>query len=87
MLAVVGTIPEDDFPLLCGRAEISPSGLRVEGKDIDVNRGTPALLAAACLMLQTLGREPPLAFLADERPPILSTPGDSSCPRRTRCPV
>ncbi|MDZ7761788.1 MAG: NAD(P)H-hydrate dehydratase [Desulfovermiculus sp.] len=69
MLAVVGTIPEDDFPLLCGRAEISPSGLRVEGKDIDVNRGTPALLAAACLMLQTLGREPPLAFLADEKAP------------------
>ncbi|MBS3780864.1 MAG: sugar kinase, partial [Desulfovermiculus sp.] len=61
-----GTVPEDEFPLLCGRAEISPSGLRVEGKDIDVNRGTPALLAAACLMLQTLGREPPLAFLVGD---------------------
>jgi NAD(P)H-hydrate repair Nnr-like enzyme with NAD(P)H-hydrate dehydratase domain len=66
MLAVVGTVPEDDFPLICGQAEISPSGLRVEGKDIDVNRGTPALLAAVCLMLQTLGREQPLAFLVGD---------------------
>lgn len=66
MLAVVGTVPEDDFPLVCGRAELCSSGLRVEGRDIDVNRGTPALLAAACLMLQTLGQEPPLAFLVGD---------------------
>jgi len=66
MLAVVGTVPEDEFPLVCGRAEISPHGLRVEGRDIDVNRGTPALLAAACLMLQSLGQEPPLAFLVGD---------------------
>jgi len=66
MLAVIGTVPEDDFPLLCGRAELCSSGLRVEERDIDVNRGTPALLAAACLMLQTLGQEPPLAFLVGD---------------------
>ncbi|MFO7875180.1 MAG: NAD(P)H-hydrate dehydratase [Desulfovermiculus sp.] len=66
MLAVIGTVPEDDFPLVCGRAEFGASGLRIEGKYIDVNRGTPALLAAACLMLQTLGQEPPLAFLVGD---------------------
>ena len=66
MLAIVGTVPEHDFPLLCGRAELCSSGLRVEERDIDVNRGTPALLAAACLMLQTLGQEPPLAFLVGD---------------------
>lgn len=66
MLAVVGTVPEEDFPLICGRAEFSPSGLRVDGRSIDVNRGTPALLAAACLMLQTLGQDPPLAFLVGD---------------------
>jgi NAD(P)H-hydrate repair Nnr-like enzyme with NAD(P)H-hydrate dehydratase domain len=63
MLAVVGTVPEDDFPLVYGRAEFGSSGLRIDGKYIDVNRGTPALLAAACRMLQTLGQETPLAFL------------------------
>jgi NAD(P)H-hydrate repair Nnr-like enzyme with NAD(P)H-hydrate dehydratase domain len=66
MLAVVGTVPEDDFPMLCGRAELCPSELRVEGKEIDVNRGTPALLAAACRMLQTMGQEPPMAFLVGD---------------------
>jgi NAD(P)H-hydrate repair Nnr-like enzyme with NAD(P)H-hydrate dehydratase domain len=66
MLAVVGTVPEDDFPLVCGRAEFGSSGLRIEGKYIDVNRGTPALLAAACLMLQTMGQETPLAFLVGD---------------------
>ncbi|WP_027370431.1 NAD(P)H-hydrate dehydratase [Desulfovermiculus halophilus] len=66
MLAVVGTVPEDDFPLVCGRADFDSSRLRVEGKYIDVNRGTPALLAAACRMLQTLGQEPPLAFLVGD---------------------
>jgi NAD(P)H-hydrate repair Nnr-like enzyme with NAD(P)H-hydrate dehydratase domain len=66
MLAVVGTVPEEDFPLVCGRAELCSSGLQIEGKDIDVNRGTPALLAAACLMLQSLEQEPPLAFLVGD---------------------
>ena len=66
MLAVIGTVPEDKFPLVCGQAELCPSGLRVEGKYIDVNRGTPALLAAACRMLQTLGQEPPMAFLVGD---------------------
>src|SRR6056297_2650786 len=66
MLAVVGTVPEDEFPLVCGRAKLCSFGLRIAGKDIDVNRGTPALLAAACRMLQTLGQEPPLAFLVGD---------------------
>ncbi|MFP4285679.1 MAG: NAD(P)H-hydrate dehydratase [Desulfovermiculus sp.] len=66
MLAVVGTVPEEDFPLVCGLAELCSSGLQIEGKDIDVNRGTPALLAAACLMLQNLEQEPPLAFLVGD---------------------
>ena len=66
MLAVIGTVPEDDFPLVCDRAELYPAGLRVAGKEIAINRGTPALLAAACRMQQTLGQEPPLAFLVGD---------------------
>lgn len=66
MLAVVGTVPEDEFPLLCGRAKLDNSGLTVEGRTVEVNRGTPALLAAACLMLQALEQEQPLAFLVGD---------------------
>jgi len=66
MLAVVGTVPDDNFPLLEGRAEFCTSGLRVQGKDIEVNRGTPALLATTCIMLQILNQDPPYAFLAGD---------------------
>lgn len=66
MLAVVGTVPDDDFPLICGRAKFCASGLVVQGRHVDLDRGTPALLATACLMLQTLGQEPPLACLVGD---------------------
>jgi len=66
MLAVVGTVPEADFPLICGRASFRASGLMVEGRHVDIDRGTPALLATACLMLQALGQETPLACLAGD---------------------
>ncbi len=66
MLAVVGTVPEDEFPLLCGRARFDSSGLTVDGWPVEVNRGTPALLAAACIMSQVLEQEQPLAFLVGD---------------------
>ena len=66
MLAVVGTVPRDDFPLVHGPALLTDAGLTVDGHAVPVNRGTPALLAAACVAARELGLEPPHAFLAGD---------------------
>ncbi len=66
MLAIVGTVPEEDFPRTHGRAMFDGTRLSVSGREIDVNRGTPALLATACRMSEVLGQEPPVAFLAGD---------------------
>jgi hypothetical protein len=63
MLAVVGTVPEKDFPLLAGKVALGDNYITVEGKRTAVNRGTPALLAAAVKVLQFLGQEEPFAYL------------------------
>lgn len=56
MLCVVGTVPSKDFPLLEGYVKFTDEKLQVSGKCIDVNRGTPALLAAAAVTADMLGR-------------------------------
>ncbi|MFP4477703.1 MAG: NAD(P)H-hydrate dehydratase [Desulfatibacillaceae bacterium] len=66
MIAIVGTVPRDDFPLTEG--EVVPDGeeLAVDGRRVSVNRGTPALAAAAALALDYLGRPRLHAFLVGD---------------------
>ena len=66
MLAVVGTIPEADFPLLAGPVKLGDRGMIIQGRQIGVTRGTPALLAAACACLETLGQPGPFGFLVGD---------------------
>jgi hypothetical protein len=47
MLGVVGTVPDLKVPLIHGVVGIVDGHLAVAGYRIPVNRGTPALLAAA----------------------------------------
>ncbi len=63
MLAVIGTVPDPDFPLAIGEADLDSGHLHVAGHVCPVNRGTPALLAAAVKTAQTLGQSPPHAYL------------------------
>lgn len=63
MLAVVGTVPEPDFPLLTGKVTLEDEHISVHGKKVSVNRGTPALLAAAVKVTELLGQENPFCFL------------------------
>ena len=46
MLAVVGTIPDQAFPLTTGKVDMVDNNLSINGKDLPINRGTPALLGA-----------------------------------------
>lgn len=66
MLAVVGTIPSPDFPLLAGEVRLRGENLWISGHEAPVNRGTPALLAAAAQVLAALGQPPPLAYVAGD---------------------
>ena len=66
MLAVAGTVPLADLPVLEGAVDLERGQLRVEGAVLDLDRGTPALLAAACAAARVLGRETPHAFLVGD---------------------
>jgi hypothetical protein len=66
MLAVVGTVPVENFPLISGEVHLGQGALLLEGKRIPVNRGTSALLAAAIVAGEILGNPPPFAYLVGD---------------------
>jgi hypothetical protein len=66
MLALIGTIPDEDFPLVSGTAILKGNALFLDGRKICVNRGTPALAAAACMACETLDVEPPFSFFVGD---------------------
>ena len=66
MLAVAGTIPEEDFPLVAGEVCLETDSIRVGERRVQVNRGTPALLAAAIKTGDFLGLSLPYGYLAGD---------------------
>jgi ADP-dependent NAD(P)H-hydrate dehydratase / NAD(P)H-hydrate epimerase len=66
MLAIVGTVPDADVPLLVGTAQLHGQRIGVAGRYFQVNRGTPALLAAAIVTSEILGLPAPVAYLAGD---------------------
>jgi len=66
MLAVVGTVPDHEFPLLAGRVTLENGDICIQGRRITVKRGTPALLAAAVKVGETLGQEEPFGYLVGD---------------------
>lgn len=66
MLAIVGTVPDLQFPLVAGEAELQGGAIRVAGRSAPVNRGTPALIASAIRTLEVLGRPNPHVYLAGD---------------------
>ncbi|MBN2126693.1 MAG: sugar kinase [Deltaproteobacteria bacterium] len=66
MLAIVGTIPEPDFPLVDGTVSYQGGVMEVEGRRIPVNRGTPALVAAAIRSSEVLLLPPPHVCLVGD---------------------
>jgi hypothetical protein len=66
MLAVIGTVPEEDFPLEAGKVSLEKGELFIGEKRIKVNRGTPALLAAAVQAGKKLGPTDVFAYLVGD---------------------
>ena len=63
MFAVIGTVPDEKFPLTGGPASLAGTRLVVENRTMDINRGTPALLATACKVCDYFNAAPPVAYL------------------------
>jgi hypothetical protein len=66
MLAVVGTIPEQDFSLVAGEVRLEKDRICICDRDVLVNRGTPALLASAIRAGEALGLPPPFGYLVGD---------------------
>jgi len=66
MLAVVGTVPDAAFPLVMGQAALEGDVISINGRRAPVNRGTPALLAAAIKVGEVMGQPRPSAYLAGD---------------------
>lgn len=47
MVAIVGTVPDENFPLVAGEVSLKGDRICIQNESVPVNRGTPALLAAA----------------------------------------
>ncbi len=66
MLGVVGTVPDQDFPLLWGEVQIAGGHLRIADRLVPILRGTPALLAAAVRTAESLAQPAPFAYLVGD---------------------
>lgn len=66
MLAIIGTVPDAAVPITVGPAELIGEEVVVAGRSFAVNRGTPALLAAAIATGGVLGLPPPMAYLVGD---------------------
>ena len=66
MFAVIGTVPDRHFPVTCGQVTLSGRMLEINGYSVDVNRGTPALLAAAVKLCDFIDAPRPFAYLAGD---------------------
>ncbi|MEE4111260.1 MAG: NAD(P)H-hydrate dehydratase [Desulfobacteraceae bacterium] len=66
MIGIVGTVPDPHFPLTHGIIGWDEGRIAVGGRHIDVNRGTPALLAAALKASEAVGGPGIYAFLVGD---------------------
>ena len=63
MLAIVGTVPDEKFSLTTGKVSLKGDEICIQGKRVHVNRGTPALLAAAVKTGEMLGQSELFGYL------------------------
>jgi ADP-dependent NAD(P)H-hydrate dehydratase / NAD(P)H-hydrate epimerase len=66
MLAVVGTVPDQTFPLTHGLVRLSGTHLIIGNREVPINRGTPALVAAAIKACEQIDGSAVYAFLVGD---------------------
>ncbi len=63
---IVGTVPDDDFPLIFGQVRVENGFLLIGEHRVKIARGTPALAATACLAASELKVDPPEVLLVGD---------------------
>jgi hypothetical protein len=63
---IVGTVPDDDFPLVFGQVRVENGLLSIGTHNINIARGTPALAATTSLAASELKIDAPYALLAGD---------------------
>ncbi|MBF7096288.1 NAD(P)H-hydrate dehydratase [Alkalibacter mobilis] len=66
MLGIVGTVPKEDFPMTCGRVESKGDHLLIKGRQVEINRGTPSMIAAAVETLKYMNQSAPYCYLVGD---------------------
>ena len=66
MLGIVGTIPEENFPLVSGTVLLEEDSIIIGNKRVNVNRGTPAMIAAAVETLKYMNKPDPFCYLVGD---------------------
>jgi len=66
MLAIVGTIPDRDFPIIAEQVTMEGHVINVQGNMVPVNRGTAALMAAAIKTCEVLEQPSPFGYLVGD---------------------
>jgi len=66
MFGIVGTVPEDEFPLISDAVVLEDDQIIFGNKRVAVNRGTPAMIAAAIKTLEHMDRPNPFCFLVGD---------------------
>lgn len=66
MFGIVGTVPKDGFPLICDRVALEGNQLVLGSERIYVNRGTPAMIAAAIKTLEYMNKPNPFCYLVGD---------------------
>ncbi len=66
MLLLAGTIPDRDLPLLAGKAQLTERGITIDGRSVDIDRGTAAMISVVCHITLAMGLEAPYAVVAGD---------------------
>lgn len=66
MLAIIGTVPDRGFPLAAGRVGLVDDKIQIQGNQVAVNRGTPAMLASAVKTSEILEKDAPFGYLVGD---------------------
>jgi len=66
MLLLAGAVPVEGIPLIRGKLELTERGVRIEGYDLDINRGFESMATSAYLTCQVFGVEGPEALVAGD---------------------
>ena len=66
MLLLVGALPIRDLPLSVGRISYARQGVSVNGRTLDLDRGTAAMISVVSTICQEFGLENPVGLVAGD---------------------